>query len=145
MIKGKAKESDDKKVCEQKSTTGTDVVANKKKMNAILFSIFFGVLGVDRFYMGYVGLGVIKLLTFGGLGIWALIDMILICAGSLRPADGSPWADEVVTVQNAAYSQPQSKQDNNLNAIEKLAKLHDQGILTDEEYQQKKADLLSKM
>ena len=41
-------------------------------------SIFFGSLGVDRFIMGKVGTGILKLITFGGLGVWWLIDLILI-------------------------------------------------------------------
>jgi len=49
-----------------------------KWMLALLMSIFFGTLGVDRFIMGHVGLGILKLLTFGGMGIWSLIDIILI-------------------------------------------------------------------
>ncbi|MEK6820393.1 MAG: TM2 domain-containing protein [Nanoarchaeota archaeon] len=40
-----------------------------------------GWFGVDRFYIGYIGSGIVKLLTFGGLGIWWLIDLILIVAG----------------------------------------------------------------
>ncbi|MCE5329549.1 TM2 domain-containing protein [bacterium] len=44
----------------------------------LLMSIFFGSLGVDRFIMGHVGLGVLKLLTGGGFGVWWLIDLILI-------------------------------------------------------------------
>jgi len=50
----------------------------KKWIIALLFSIFLGGLGVDRFYMGYVGTGILKLITFGGFGIWYLIDIILI-------------------------------------------------------------------
>lgn len=46
----------------------------------LLMSIFFGQLGVDRFIMGNVGLGILKLLTFGGFGIWWLIDLILIAS-----------------------------------------------------------------
>lgn len=44
----------------------------------LLMSVFFGTLGIDRFIMGHVGLGILKLLTGGGLGIWWLIDVILI-------------------------------------------------------------------
>lgn len=45
---------------------------------ALLLSIFFGTIGVDRFVMGHIGLGLLKLVTFGGFGIWWLIDVILI-------------------------------------------------------------------
>jgi len=55
---------------------------------ALLLSIFFGLIGVDRFYLGYIGLGILKLLTFGGFGIWYLIDIILIAVQSLRPKNG---------------------------------------------------------
>jgi len=44
----------------------------------LVLSILFGSLGVDRFMMGQIGLGLLKLLTFGGFGIWWLIDVILI-------------------------------------------------------------------
>lgn len=56
---------------------------------AVLLSLFLGSLGVDRFYLGYTGLGVAKLLTCGGLGVWSLIDLILIIVGKLKAADGS--------------------------------------------------------
>ena len=46
---------------------------------AVICTIFLGVLGIDRFIIGRPGLGVGKLLTGGGLGVWALIDMILVC------------------------------------------------------------------
>ena len=61
----------------------------KNKTTAILLSFFLGGLGVDRFYLGYTGLGILKLLTLGGLGIWALIDFIRIITGSLKPKDGN--------------------------------------------------------
>lgn len=45
---------------------------------ALVMSIIFGQLGVDRFIMGHVGLGILKLITCGGFGIWWIIDVILI-------------------------------------------------------------------
>lgn len=44
----------------------------------LIMSIIFGTLGVDRFIMGHVGLGLLKLITAGGFGVWWLIDVILI-------------------------------------------------------------------
>jgi len=44
----------------------------------LVMSVVFGALGVDRFIMGKIGTGILKLITFGGLGIWWLVDVILI-------------------------------------------------------------------
>jgi len=44
----------------------------------LVMSIVFGQLGVDRFMMGHIGLGILKLITFGGFGVWWIIDVILI-------------------------------------------------------------------
>ena len=50
---------------------------------ALIVCLFFGVLGIHRFVMGDVGIGLLQLLTFGGLGIWTLIDFIRLCTGDL--------------------------------------------------------------
>jgi len=57
---------------------------------ALLLSIFLGYLGIDRFYLGYIGLGILKLLTGGGCGIWWLIDLILIATNKLEDSNGNP-------------------------------------------------------
>ena len=65
----------------------------KSKMVALILSIFLGELGIDRFYLGYIGTGILKLITCGGFVIWWLIDLILIATGKLKPKNGSEYAE----------------------------------------------------
>jgi TM2 domain-containing membrane protein YozV len=64
----------------------------KSKTTALILSILLGGIGVDRFYLGYVGLGILKLLTAGGFGIWWIIDIIMVATGKLNAKDGSELA-----------------------------------------------------
>lgn len=64
--------------------------SDKELVTTAIISWLVGVFGVDRFYLGYTGLGVAKLLTFGGCGIWALIDLILIILRKVPDAQGRP-------------------------------------------------------
>lgn len=66
--------------------------SDKEQSTTFLLSLFLGSLGVDRFYLGHTGLGIAKLLTCGGLGIWAVIDMIMIGTGAMRDSEGLPLA-----------------------------------------------------
>ncbi|MFT4661217.1 MAG: TM2 domain-containing membrane protein YozV [Flavobacteriales bacterium] len=60
----------------------------KSQLVALLLVILIGGLGIHRFYLGYIGIGIIQLLTLGGCGIWALIDLIMIITGDLKPNGG---------------------------------------------------------
>ncbi|MBT4352685.1 TM2 domain-containing protein [archaeon] len=59
-------------------------ILTKNHTTAIIISILFGWLGVDRFYVGHTGLGFLKLITVGGYGIWWVIDIILFATKSIK-------------------------------------------------------------
>jgi len=63
--------------------------SGKSQLTALLLCIFVGGIGIHRFYLGYTWQGIVQLLTFGGCGIWALIDLVRIITGDLQPKNGS--------------------------------------------------------
>lgn len=66
------------------------VRSEKGFVPTVLLCLFLGSLGVHRFYVGKVGTGILQLITLGGLGIWALIDLIIIVTGNFKDKEGFP-------------------------------------------------------
>ena len=64
------------------------VASNKSWTVALVLSLLFGWLGVDRFYLGQIGLGIAKFLTAGGLGVWWVIDLVLIALRRAKDSEG---------------------------------------------------------
>jgi TM2 domain-containing membrane protein YozV len=69
-------------------STPDKMVSPFSRLAALLLCLFLGVLGVHRFFVGKVGTGLLMIFTFGGLGIWALIDFIMIVVGSFTDKEG---------------------------------------------------------
>ena len=63
-------------------------VSDKSWLATLLLCLFLGGFGVHRFFVGKVGTGILQLVTFGGLGIWWLIDFILIVTKSFTDSNG---------------------------------------------------------
>jgi TM2 domain-containing membrane protein YozV len=59
-------------------------ISHRSRLLALLLCFFFGTFGAHRFYVGKIGTALLMALTLGGLGIWYLIDLLLISVGSFR-------------------------------------------------------------
>ena len=64
-----------------------------KRLVALLLCLFLGMLSAHRFYVGKTGSGVLQIVTLGGLGIWLLIDLIMIICGMFTDNEGSPLTE----------------------------------------------------
>ena len=67
--------------------------SEKKRLVALLLCFFLGGLGIHRFYVGKTGSGIAQILTLGGLGVWVLVDFIMIICGSFADKDGAPLTE----------------------------------------------------
>lgn len=62
--------------------------SEKSYIAMILLCFFLGSLGIHRFYAGKIGTGILMIITLGGLGIWTLIDFIMIIIGNFKDKEG---------------------------------------------------------
>lgn len=163
------------KVQVNNNLSGGGVMANKSKVVSALLAFFLGTTGAHRYYLGYKKQGIVQtcgfvsiiigyaifipammdssagmlifsalLLLYGaGISIWAFVDFIRILTGGLAPADGSAYTENHPAQVQVIQAAPSPS--DNIDALEKLAKLHEQGVLTDDEFRQKKNELLAKM
>jgi TM2 domain-containing membrane protein YozV len=126
--------------------------SDKDFVITLLICVFLGGLGVHRFFVDKIGTGVLMLVTLGGLGIWWIIDIILIVTSSFEDSEGRVIVYQAAGATNTTpgthvsekvVEAPPAK---DIPAeIEKLADLKDKGIITDEEFQQKKQELLERI
>ena len=165
----------EKKQTEFMRGDGEVTVGNKSKVVAALLAFFLGTTGAHRYYLGYKKQGIIQtcglvsfilgwviyvpamisenvasllfaliFLIYGGItSIWAFVDFIRILTGGLKPEDGSDYTENQPRQVQVIQTSPSVN--DNIDALEKLARLHQQGVLTDEEFEQKKKDILEKM
>ena len=142
---GKAKEKTENQVQVPSNSEPSD----KDFVITLLICVFLGGLGVHRFFVDKIGTGVLMLVTLGGLGIWWIIDIILIVTGSFKDSEGRVIAYQAAGTANTITSThvpekvaeaPPAK---DIPAeIEKFAELKDKGIITEEEFDKKKKELL---
>ena len=74
----------------QATAWAAPATSGKSFVAVLLLAVLLGTLGVHRFYVGKVGTGILMLLTLGGFGIWALIDIIMIAVGRFTDDSGLP-------------------------------------------------------
>jgi TM2 domain-containing membrane protein YozV len=73
----------------QRPVSGGGAETNSRWTTLLIISIFLGELGIDRFYVGKIGTGILKLVTLGGCGVWWLIDIIMIVQSKFTDSNGN--------------------------------------------------------
>lgn len=128
----------------------TSLTSDKNKDTTLILCIFGGAFGLHQFYVGNLGNGLLYLFTVGFFCFGWIGDIIKILLGSFRDNAGMPLTatrgqnNEIpeVRVVNQETVYNSIRQEDNITQIERLAKLKDQGIITQEEFDTKKKELL---
>jgi TM2 domain-containing membrane protein YozV len=110
--------------------------SDKDFITTLLICVFLGGLGVHRCFVDKMGTGILMLVTLGGLGIWWIIDIILIVTGSFEDSEG-----RVIAYQAAGTANREPAKDIPAE-IRKFAELKKDGLISEEEFDKKKEELL---
>jgi len=115
----------------------------KDPITVLILLLFFGGLGVDRFVIGEIGMGILKLFTCGCFGILTIIDWFIIM-GKTRKKNFEIFM-ETVNMQNvycAADKAEHNSENNSIEEIKKYKYLFDAGAINEEEFTNRKKELL---
>lgn len=93
-------------------------ISKRSRGVALLLSFFGGIFGLHRFYVDKPRTAVAMLVTFGGLGVWYLYDLVLIAAGEFRDADDLPLRNWGVSDSSYAQRQLTGRAEQRVNELE---------------------------
>ena len=110
--------------------------SDKDFITTLLICVFLGGLGAHRFFVDKSDTGILMLVTLGGLGIWWIIDILLIVTGSFEDNEG-----RVIAYQAAGTANREPVKDIPAE-IRKFAELKKDGLISEEEFDKKKEELL---
>jgi len=136
LIKEKSEETQEIDEKEKITNNLSTELSDKEFIPTLLLCLFVGMIGVHRFYVGKIGTGVVMIFTLGGLGIWVLVDFIMICIGSFRDKEGRIVKNQPVVAAVQGTSTGVAEE------LEKFAELKEKGIISEEEFDKKKQELL---
>ena len=85
--------------------------SDKNFVATLLLCLLLGGFGIHRFYVGKIGTGILQIITFGGLGVWVLIDLIMIAIGKFNDKSGLPITagSEEIVVERKPSNATQDK------------------------------------
>lgn len=132
--------NEEKKLDAQKDSTESSIIKKSELgwLPVFLLCFFLGSLGAHRFYVGKKLSGFLFLITGGFVVIGWLIDTILILFSSFTDSEGN-----VITPGNKSGQVVLNNKSSTIDQLREFSKLRDEGILTEEEFQAKKMELLS--
>lgn len=110
----------------------------KEPTTMLIISLLLGGLGVDRFMLGETGMGVLKFLTVGGLGILTIIDWFNIMSKTRK----KNFEVFLQSIEMCKTLSDYTNRTNNIEEIKRIKQLLDSGTISEEEYEQRKKELL---